>query len=254
MARRRGIHLHARDLAVLETLAVRRAETLPWLHNQLFAGLSRKRARNRLGDLVAHGYLTKITQPDLGEHDHAPQRSGAVYLLGPRAPAALKLRSLTGEQLHGRRALPTLRDTSVPHQLAVNRVGDALGVQLIPEHALELRGVEHRHRPDGAYRSHPDELGRDLVFVEVDLGHYSRARLLGKLRAFLDHGDARSILIAAPTEQRAELIAQWARERYGNHVIDRVQLFTIAELHAGARLAPGTEPAGRRPTTTAATW
>jgi hypothetical protein len=129
----------------------------------------------------------------------------------------------------------------------VNRVGDALGTQLLPEHALELRGVEHRHRhrPDGAYRSHqPDQLGRDLVFVEVDLGHYSRTRILGKLRAFLDHDEARGILIAVPTEERAELIAQWARERYGSHVMDRIQLFTLAELDAGALLDPGTHPAG----------
>lgn len=248
MARRRGIHLHRRDLAILETLAARRAETLPWLHTHHFAGLSRKRARNRLGDLVAHGYLTKAVLPDLADHDLASERSGAVYLLGPRAPAALRLRSLAGEQLHGRRGIPRLGELSIPHQLAVNRVGDALGTQLIPDHALELRGVEHRHRPDGAYRSRqPDHLGRDLLFVEVDLGHYSRARILGKLRAFLDHPDARAILIAVPDEDRAELIGQWARDHYGSHLLDRVQLLTFAELRAGAPLARGTEPAGGTP-------
>jgi hypothetical protein len=71
---------------------------------------SRKRARNRLGDLVAHGYLTKAVQPALAEHDPEREKSGAVYLLGPRAQAALRLRSLAGEHLHGRRALPRLSE------------------------------------------------------------------------------------------------------------------------------------------------
>src|SRR3712207_849612 len=94
VARRHGIHLHARDLAVLETLAARGVESLPWLHDRHFTGLSRKRARNRLGDLVAHGYLTKVVQPGLADHDPAPEKSSAAYLLGPRAHVALQLRSL----------------------------------------------------------------------------------------------------------------------------------------------------------------
>src|SRR3712207_6298776 len=153
VARRHGIHLHARDLAVLETLAARGVETLPWLHDRHFAGLSRKRARNRLGELVAHGYLTKHTVPGLAaEDDTAIERSDAVYVLAAKALAALRLRSLAGEQLRAR-VDPQLPKTSIPHQLAVNRVGDALNTPLIPEHLLELDPrIERRHRPDAAYR------------------------------------------------------------------------------------------------------
>ena len=58
-SRKRGVHLMRRDLRVLELLVTRRAETLGWIHEQHFAGLSRKSALNRLGDLTAAGYLQR---------------------------------------------------------------------------------------------------------------------------------------------------------------------------------------------------
>jgi hypothetical protein len=241
MARKTGIHLHARDLALLEQLLVRRAETLDWLHDEHFGGLTRKRARNRLGDLVAHGYLRRTTVP-------APTPTGwpqSVYTLGPKAATALRLRALAGEHLRGRRFNPVLRETSIPHQLQINRVGDALGAQLIPEHLLDVRGRDDRHqRPDAAYRAaQPDEHGRELVLVEVDLGHYSRRRMLAKVQGFLEHPDARSILIAVPNRERAALIARWVRDEHGPAVMDRVQTLPFADLHRPGALDPGTEPA-----------
>ena len=45
----------------MEMLVVRRAETLTWIHEDSFAGLSRKRALNRLGELAAAGFLQRAT-------------------------------------------------------------------------------------------------------------------------------------------------------------------------------------------------
>ena len=131
---------------------------------------------------------------------------------------------------------------SIPHQLAVNRVGDALGATLIPEHLVEGVRGDRRHRPDAAYRCAPDERGRDVVFVEVDLGHYSRARILGKVRTFFEHPEARSIIFATTTAERAELVGAWIRRAHGDAVMQRIQLLSIAELQAGAALDAGTEP------------
>jgi hypothetical protein len=238
VARRTRIHLHARDLAILEELVVRRADTLEQLHARHFPGLSRKRAINRLGDLTAHGYLRRVPLPD------GAGRIRNTYTLGPKAPAALRLRSLAGEHLRGRRLNPSLPETSIPHQLAINRVADALRTPLLPEHLLDVRaGVERRHRPDAAYRCRRDERGRDLVFVEVDLGHYSRARVRAKVQTFLEHPEARAILFATPDAARADEVARWIRDSHGAAVMGRVQVLTFAELEGGGRLDPGTDPA-----------
>lgn len=233
MARARGIHLQRRDLAILEALAARRVDTLEDLHHRHFAGLTRKRAVNRLGELTSHGYLRRIAL------DGPDGATCNVYAPGPKAPAALRLRSLAGEQ----RGAARVAVTSIPHQLAVNRVGDALGTALIGEHLLGGPRGDRRHRPDGAYRCAPDAQGRDLVFVEADLGHYSRARVVGKVAAFLAHPEARSILFATPNPERARQVGAWIRLAYGDAVMGRIQLLTLDELDAGARLDAGTEPA-----------
>jgi hypothetical protein len=238
VARRTRIQLQRRDLAILEELAARRVETLEYLHERHFPGMTRKPALNRLGDLTAHGYLARVPIAD---------EQGTIvntYTLGPKAPAALRLRSPAADPLRGRRPTPALSARSIPHQLAVNRVGDALQTPLIGEHLLHAGG-ERRHRPDAAYRCAPDERGRDLVFLEVDLGHYSRARVLGKVGTFLEHPHARSIIFATPTEERAALVGAWIRHAHGPAVMQRVQLLTLAELAHGAALDPGTEPAER---------
>jgi hypothetical protein len=52
----------------------------------------------------------------------------------------------------------------------------------------------------------PTNLGRDLVFDEADLRHCRRISLLGELRAVLDHGNARGLLLATTSDERAEEI------------------------------------------------
>ena len=144
-----------RDLRVLELLVTRRAETLGWIHEQHFAGLSRKSALNRLGDLTAAGYLQRATVAVPG----APGPESA-YTLGPRGKAALELRSLAGEHFRHRRFNPTLRDSSIPHQIIVNRVADWLGADLTPEHLLPMKTKEQwRHKPDGIYPAQGAEVG-----------------------------------------------------------------------------------------------
>lgn len=190
--RKRGVHLTRRDLQVLEALVTRRAETLTWIQEQHFDGLSRKRALNRLGDLAAAGYLKRVTITVPGAK--GPE---SAYTLGPSGKAALELRSLAGEHFRHRRFNPTLRDSSIPHQILVNRVADWLGADLIPEHLLPMSSKEQwRHKPDGVYTAltpredtHPTRT-LPMIWLEVDLGHYSRDRIKGKVRAFHDDPEA----------------------------------------------------------------
>ena len=236
---RRRIALQERDLFILETLVIRRAETLDELHRLAFADRSRKRAINRLGELAAGGYLQRTSVEVLGADE--PQ---SVYTLGPRAKRALELRSLASEHFRYRRFNPILRDSSIPHQIATNRVADWLGADLIPEHLLPAKDANAaRHRPDGIYQTAtPDTRGRTAVFLEVDLGHYSRARIIGKARAFLDDPEARMMVFVSPTDQRADWLASTLRAEWGEHIMARIAPVTFDQLRAGSS-----------PTTTSAT-
>src|SRR5690348_58749 len=55
--RRAGVRLQVRDIHILETLVERRCETLDYLHEHFFPGLSRKRALGRLRDLERAGVI-----------------------------------------------------------------------------------------------------------------------------------------------------------------------------------------------------
>ena len=240
----RNVALNNRDIAILNMLVERRAETLEYLHETIFPGRSRKRVLNRLGDLARHGYIERLSV-SLVNGDGRPE---SVYRLGPRAKRALELRSAIGaEAFRGRRFNPTLRDSSIDHQIMTNRVADWLGAELTPEHLLPAggRGDAYRHRPDGIYTAAAaDRFGRQLVFLEVDLGHYSRERLLGKVRAFLQHPDARSMLIVSHRPMRAAQIAGWIYNHWDGAVTaQRVQSLTFDQVRAGDYLVPGSEPA-----------
>ena len=239
----RKVALGARDVAILALLLERRVETLDYLHETAFTGLSRKRALNRLGDLARAGYLERLSVPLYG----GDGRLESVYRLGPKAKTALVLRSAHGaEAFRGRRFNPTLRASSIDHQIITNRVGDWLDAQLRPEHLLTPAGPgdAHRHRPDGTYTAaQADAQGRATVFLEVDLGHYSRERILGKVKAFLDSSEARSILIVSPDRARSRQVSQWVRDVYGEEIIGRVQPLTFEQVRERRFLRPGTEPA-----------
>jgi hypothetical protein len=202
----RNVALNGRDIAILNLLVERRVETLDYLHETIFPGRSRKRVLNRLGDLARHGYIERLSVA-LVNGDGRPE---SVYRLGRRAKPALELRSALGaEAFRGRRFNPTLRASSIDHQIMTNRVADWLGAELTPEHLLPAggRGDAYRHRPDGIYTAAAaDAFGRQLVFFEVDLGHYSRDRLLGKVTAFLKHPEGRGMLIVSPRPMRAAQI------------------------------------------------
>lgn len=230
----RKARLHARDLQILEHLAERRVETLTHLHRRYYDGWTRKSARTRLGALVSNGFLQRETIADQSG------RTQSVYMLDLRGIGALRLRSLAGERVRGRvKPFPT---TNIPHQLAINRVSDWLGTRLILEHDIGGPG-DRRHRADAAYRAaQPDDRGRQLVLVEVDLGHYSRQRILGKARSFLSHPEARSILFLTTTSERAAYIAKTIRDAHGADVLQRIQPLTFTQLRRGDLLDAGTEP------------
>jgi Replication-relaxation len=237
---RRKTALTIRDVNLLRELLERRSETTNYLAERFFRGVS-KTARNRLRELELGGFVTR----QLSETIERPGHLQSVYTLGPAARTALQLRSAHADEAFGtRRFNPTLRESSIPHQVATNRVGDWLGARLIPEHLLPVHAPNaQRHRPDAVYRAAtPDAAGRQLVFLEVDLGHYSRQRVLGKVDAFLAHPGARSILIVSPTEERSTAVADWIREQYGEAIMDRVQPLTFDQVREGGWLDPGTEP------------
>jgi Replication-relaxation len=233
------VALQRRDLRILETVLARRAETLEVLRELEFRGLSRKRALNRLGELAGAGYLQRVSLEVLGAE--GPQ---SVYTLGPKGKRALELRSLASEAIRYRRFNPILRDSSIPHQIATNRIADWLGAQLLPEHLLPAPSAEAaRHRPDGMYEvAQSDRSGRAMVLLEVDMGHYSRARILGKVAAFLEHRRALAVLFACPNEQRATLVERTIRERYDEYVLERITVRTFEQLRAGARPIAYDEP------------
>jgi hypothetical protein len=132
----RKTYLTERDLELLLTLVERRSETLDLLHHRFFAGAKRKTALNRLRALERGGFVRReeVVTFESGGHFHG------VYTLGAAAKAALTLRSLAQEHFDGRRFSARLRETSMPHQIATNRVGDWLGARLLPEHLLPAPG------------------------------------------------------------------------------------------------------------------
>lgn len=241
----RPVHLHRRDIELLELLAERRVETLAALHERLWPNATRKTAHKRLWQLSQAGYLQHLARYDDADTSRtAGGRPAAqhLYLLGAKAPTALRLRDSQAHLLARRRVKAGMPDGLIDHQLATNRVGDWLGTRLMSE-TDAAAGLERRLRPDAAYRATADDAGRDIVLIEVDLGHYSRSRVLDKLQGFFEHPDARSILFATPAEDRADQIARWIREAYGPEGMRRVQVFSFDELRSGALLDPGTAPA-----------
>lgn len=132
--RRRTTHLTQRDLGIFEALVGRKVETLEYFHREHFAGLSRKCALNRLGELIAGGYLER-TQV------HLPGQSepSSVYWLTTRAKRAIEIRA-NGATWFSTRTWRLEPDSpSIPHQVVTNRVCDWLGVQAVPEHLSTLR-------------------------------------------------------------------------------------------------------------------
>ncbi len=232
----RNVHLHSRDVEVIELLADRRVETLNVLHQRLWPDCTRKSAYNRLGQLARAGYLQHLVRPDPVPRPSVARRpTQHLYVLGPKAPAAMRLRNRPS------RKIDSLPASFIDHQLATNRVGDWLGVRLLGEIEASA-GLQSKHRPDGAYRASPDDSGRNLMLLEVDLGHYSRARILEKAEGFRKHPEARGILFVCSTSDRADRVAKWIREGRGSGFMRRCQVFTMDEVRRGAPFAPGCAP------------
>lgn len=243
-----AVRLQARDLELFELLLQRRVETLGHIHLSLFGHTSEAVARNRLVRLRQGGYLQRIAVTGLdsavltgGDLEH---KVFSVYELTPKGLAALRLRHRAGAELRGRPAQGGLTHSSIPHQLAVNRCGDWLGTALIGEHLLDSPAKDRRHRPDAAYLGAADSSGRSLVLLEVDLGNYTRSRILGKVRTFLADDQARGALFVTPNAERAAQVAGWIRERHGDAALQRIQVVTFSELQAGRLLDASLTPDG----------
>ena len=240
------VRLTARDLQIFEQLLNRKAESLGAIHEQFWnTNTDLDTARYRLHQLVRTGFITRHALPhkhaDLLPTDHHDTGWVTAYTLTPKGTAALKRRSLAGYHLRGRSIKGDLDDTAIPHQLAVNRVADLLGTTIVAEHLIELRG-DRRHRPDATYTAAPDDNGRSTVMLEVDLGHYSRKRILGKLSTFLADPDAKGVLFACPTQERAAWVAQILRDSRGDRIMDRVQVLSFYQIQEGRLLGEHLRP------------
>ena len=238
----KSVRLYPRDVAVLELLADRDIETLDFLHARLWSACNRKSAYNRLRALANAGYLEHIKRTDPAAPKTwtgARPASEHLYTLGPKAPTALRIRgreAVTLGRRHRRGGIPA---ALIDHQLATNRVADALGIRLMSEHeaAIGLYDDYKKHRPDGAYRALPDERGQSLVLVEIDLGHYSRERIEKKAMASLMHERARAMLIVVPTQDRATQVRGWVWDKVGIRSLDRFTVCTFEELRSEAVLS-----------------
>lgn len=236
--RRRAIHMTVRDLRVLELLVARRVESLDALHRLVFPTVSRKRALNRLGELVAAGYLDRRTAELPGE-----ERPQSVYFLTSRGRTALQIRS---EEASGwfatRQWRLDLGEPSIPHQIVTNRVCDWLGAKVIPEHLLPQVDNEGRStgklraRPDAVFEARGNHEGMTRVWVEVDLGHYNRNRIVEKIIAAGRHSSV-FLLIACPHRSREKWLERIIVERFGREIWQRIDVRTFESLRAGH--APG---------------
>ncbi len=242
--RRRAIHMTVRDLRVLELLVARRVESLDALHRVAFPTVSRKRALNRLGELVAAGYLDRRSVELPGS-----DRPQSVYFLTARGRTALQIRS---EEASGwfatRQWRLDLSEPSIPHQIVTNRVCDWLGAKVVPEHLLPpvpgdgRSSSKRRVRPDAVYEARGNYEGRTRVWVEVDLGHYNRSRIIEKVVAAGEDSSV-FLLIACPTPAREQWLERVVVGRFGREIWQRIDVKTFAALRRG--LAPSLEEALR---------
>lgn len=243
--RKKPLRITTRDVQIFEDLLQRRADSLGALHERHWPDASKETARNRLGALVAWGYLERHgldhTHPSLKHPGDNDRTVLGVYTPTAKAISALRRRSLAGSLLRGRSFKTEIAEPSIPHQLAVNRIGDLLGARLVADHLLDITG-DRRHRPDATYRALPDETGRTAVMLEVDLGHYSRQRILGKARTFLADPDAKGVLFACPTDTRADWVADTLRAAHGDRIMDRVQVLTFKQIQDGRLLLDTLRP------------
>lgn len=249
--RRKRVAIQARDVRVMELLVTRRVETLDALHEQGFPGRSRKRAVNRLGELVRAGYLDRRSVELPGS-----ERFESVYFLTSRGRTALQIRS---EESSGwfatRHWRLDLNEPSIPHQIMTNRVCDWMGARAIPEHLLPPvpyePGKKQRpagSRPDAVFQAREGINGANLVWLEVDLGHYNQKRILEKVKAFSEDRESCYLLLACPTKSREAWLVNVLLKEFGGEIWDRVDIRTFEQLRAGAapghdeRLRPSDEP------------
>ena len=229
------VRLYPRDVEVLELLTSRQIETLDFLHGRLWSDCNRKSAYNRLRALANAGYLEHVKRADPAAPKTwtgARPSSEHLFTLGPKAPTALRIRGREAVALARRHRCGGIPAAFIDHQLATNRVADTLGVRLMSEEqaADGLEPLYKKHRPDGAYRALADQKGRDLILVEIDLGHYSRARIVQKAWASLNHEHARAMLFVVPTEERAAQVRGWVWNDTGYSLMDRFDICTFREL------------------------
>lgn len=250
------VRLYPRDIEVLELLADRDIETLDFLHERLWSDCNRKSAYNRLRALANAGYLEHVKRADPAAPKTwtgARPASEHLFTLGLKAPTALRIRGREAVALGRRHRRGGIPAALIDHQLATNRVADTLGVRLMSEHdaSIGLYDEYRKHRPDGAYRALPDTRGRDLVLVEIDLGHYSRDRIEKKAMASLAHERARAMLIVVPTQERATQVRGWVWNHVGINLSDRFSVCTFEQLRTESwaiEHRPVHDPAGERDT------
>ncbi len=114
-----------------------------------------------------------------------------------------------------------LSEPSIPHQVATNRVCDSIYAHADPRAPAAAASAssrsKRRSRPDAVYEAREGRDGNKLVWLEVDLGHYNRKRLIEKVQAFRESRQACMLLIACSTETRADWVARRAAAEVRGH-------------------------------------
>jgi hypothetical protein len=206
------------------------------LHRLALASVSRKRALNRLGELTSAGYLDRRSV-------ELPGHSGlqSVYFLTSRGRTALSLRSEEASAWFAPRQWKLhLGEPSIPHQVITNRVCDWMGAHAIPEHLLppisrrELgRRAKSFRRPDAVFEAVEGRDGNRLVWLEVDLGHYTRQRIIEKVEGYLEARQAGFMLIACPTDAREEWLVDVLVKQFTGSIWERLDVRTFQKLRQG---------------------
>ena len=223
-----GVWLQERDRLVLSLLLERRYETLDFLHERCFDGLSRKRVLNRLGDLIRAGYLERESFPmyDAGGENRS------VYWLTPMAEQLVVVGAALAHDLNGRRFGCPVARTSVPHQIAINRVGDWLGTRFVSETLAGFPETNDRTgRPHATYITSASEGPRDVVFVVVDLTSNVRWYMPERLRVFAAHRRARALVLITSDPVRSLELDSWMTA-VGRGYVTRLYLYTIADVQS----------------------
>ncbi|MDB4958164.1 MAG: hypothetical protein JWO36_5733 [Myxococcales bacterium] len=234
----RGLALTERDRALLEVVHRHRVVRAEHVQALLFSGRSRRACQYRLRSLWEHRYLDRVYLPVVLRDDVVPARATQpAYVLGWRGYDLLTSDRRRDDAELGR-PKPLSHRTLEHHLVVTDWIVSILATP--PPDGFHIVATEHDHRlarrahaarrelargrgalvPDGAVTWIAPDDRRLTVYVEVvraqvrggnrrlvdKLGRIADANNTGLFRRLYGHESVRAVLIAPPTERRAETL------------------------------------------------